>query len=149
MWLKLSTFSAFLATMEIIFLKVFKRQKGRKGKIKINQDPKRGLFRIHAFRFPATGVLWVACGFSGEAGCLHCNATLGGYYIWYTFWVGGFVTLGWSDRKLVGTEQCYKYQSCKVNVTSKIVLVGILVVRVNMPLQTSGSQKYQKQKQNS
>ena len=43
MWLKLSTFSAFPATMEMIFfLKVFKRKKEKKCKNKKkDQDPRR------------------------------------------------------------------------------------------------------------
>ena len=44
MWLKLNSFPALPATMEIIFfLKLFKRKIGERGKIKINQDSRRGL----------------------------------------------------------------------------------------------------------
>lgn len=46
MWLVLSTFPAFSATMEIIFLSPSQEKRGKMEKIKINQDPRRGFSEL-------------------------------------------------------------------------------------------------------
>lgn len=96
--------SCFFSYNGNYFFKPFTRKKGENGKNKNKSGPQKRFFRTRVFRFLSKGVRQADLGFYGEAGCLHCMP-VGGYYIWGTFWLHGFVTLGWSDNSLVGTEQ--------------------------------------------
>lgn len=72
MWLVLSTFPAFPATMEIIFLSPSQEKRGKMEKNKNKSGPQKRFFRTYVFRFLSKGVRQAALGFCGEAGCLHC-----------------------------------------------------------------------------
>ena len=89
MWLKSNSFPALPATMEIIFfLKLFKRKIGERGKIKRNQDSRRGLLEpmcSDSLPRSAAGCPWILQGDSmsslstSEAVTFHLMYFLGGW----------------------------------------------------------------------